>query len=236
MTTATPRFMLTATALAAALALSACGRDERIPTPETDTTSSTTRSDSTGSATPTPSTTTAGAGTAADAGTPGGMVATNPPGAIGSPATGPLAQADQQFLTKAAEGGQFEVEVAKLAAEKATDPAVKTFAQMLVDDHSAANDKLRQIASSHNLALPAAMPDEKKRELDRLAKLSGAEFDRQFVKMAGIKDHHHDIQEFEKVSQNAQSEDVKNFAQSTLPTLKKHLEAAEKLPGGKAKG
>jgi len=48
--------------------------------------------------------------------------------------------------------------------------------------------------------------------------------------LAGIKDHRHDIDEFEQASKNAKSDDVKNFAQSTLPTLKKHLDAAEKLP------
>lgn len=184
----------------------------------------------------------AGGSTTGDAGAPAAAIANQPPGAIGSgnpgaAATGPLAPADQQFLAKAAEAGQFEVEIAKLAVEKASDPAVKTFAQMLVDDHGAANDKLRQIASGHKLALPAALPDAKKRELAQLAKLSGAAFDRQFVKLVGIQDHEKDIAEFEKASQAAQSPDVKTFAQSSLPTLKKHLATAQRLPGaGPAKG
>jgi putative membrane protein len=160
------------------------------------------------------------------------MVSNNPTGATGG--TAPLAAADAQFVTKAAEGGQFEVEVGKLAADKASNPAVKSFAQMLVDDHGAANDKLKQIASSHNVALPASLPPDKKKEVDQLGKLSGAEFDRQFVKSVGIKDHHHDIDEFEKAAKSAKSDDVRSFAESTLPTLKKHLAAAEKLP--KAKG
>jgi putative membrane protein len=176
-------------------------------------------------------------------GAPAAAVADQPPGAVG-PATPPgaaataaLAEPDQQFLAQAAEGGQFEVEIAKLALEKASDPSVKAFAQMLVDDHGAANDKLRQIATGHNLALPAALPEAKKRELEQLAQLSGAAFDREFVRMVGIQDHRHDIAEFEKASQAAQAPDVKSFAQSTLPTLKKHLASAQKLPGaGPAKG
>ncbi|WP_280156237.1 DUF4142 domain-containing protein [Piscinibacter sp. XHJ-5] len=169
---------------------------------------------------------------AAPAQLPGEMVRSQPTAAIsGAAATAPLPAADIDFVTKAAEAGQFEVEVAKVAADKATDPAIKTFARMLVDDHNAANEKLRQIATGHSLALPASLPQDKKRELEQLATLSGPEFDRRFVKMVGIGDHRHDIGEFEKASQAAQSPDVKNFAQSTLPTLKKHLEAAEKLPG-----
>lgn len=146
--------------------------------------------------------------------------------------SGPLAPADAQFVTKAAEGGQFEVEVAKLAADKASSPEVKSYAQMLVDDHSAANDKLRQIATSHNVALPASLPADKKREIDMLSKLSGPEFDKQFVKIVGVKDHSHDISEFEKASKTAKADDVKNFAESSLPALKKHMTAAEKLPKG----
>jgi putative membrane protein len=161
---------------------------------------------------------------------------TGPAGATGSAnpgaaATAPLAAADQQFIATASEAGQFEVEIAKLAVEKASDPAVKTFAQMLVDDHGAANDKLRQIASGHNLALPAALPEAKKQALEQLSRLSGAAFDRQFVKLVGIQDHQHDIAEFEKAGQAAQSPDVRSFAQSSLPTLKKHLATAQKLPG-----
>jgi putative membrane protein len=147
-----------------------------------------------------------------------------------SAATTPLPAPDAQFLSQAAEGGQFEVEIGKLAAEKATHPAIKSFAQMLVDDHNVANNKLRQIATSHDVALPAALPDDKKKELDQLSKLSGADFDRQFVRVVGMKDHRHDIESFEKASRDAKSDDVKGFAQSTLPTLKKHLAAAEKLP------
>jgi len=124
----------------------------------------------------------------------------------------------------------FEVEVGKLAAEKGNDPSVKSFGQMLVDDHSAANDKLRQIASGHNVALPASLPADKKKEIDQLSKLSGAQFDKQFVKTVGIKDHQHDISDFEKASKTAQAPDLKDFATNTLPTLKKHLDTAQKLP------
>lgn len=214
-------------AVAAALALGACNRGDNTSgtgsTASTDT-SSRTSTASTGTTGATPS-----AGTAAPAAASpdaGSTVNTS-----GTMSTAPLQPADQKFLTQAAEGGMFEVEVGKLAAQKAADPGVKSFGQMLVDDHSAANDKLRQIASGHNLALPAALADDKKKELDQLDKLSGADFDKQFVKMVGIKDHHHDIDAFEKASRSAQSPDVKNFAADTLPTLKKHLAAAEKLPG-----
>lgn len=197
-----------AAAVAATLALAACQRQDEAPAvAQADTTPMTPRG-------------------------PGEMS-----GNVGTSGTGsakaPLPMEDIGFVTQAAEGGQFEVEIAKLAAEKATSAEVKAFAQMLVEDHRAANDRLRQIATSHDLALPASLPDAKKTELEQLAKLSGPEFDRQYVKLVGVQDHHKDIAEFEKASQAARSPDVREFAQSTLPALKKHLAAAQKLPGAK---
>jgi putative membrane protein len=235
-------------AMAAVLALSACHRGDQTatrdtssptastsgststtPTPPAPTTPSTDTSGSTASTSmpPTGATGTSGTGTSSSGSSNTGAANTS---GTGSAATGPLAAADAQFVSKAAEGGLFEVEVAKLAADKATDPAVKSFAQMLVDDHTAANDKLKQIASSHSVPLPASIPADKKKEIDQLSKLSGAKFDQQFVKMVGITDHRHDIADFEKASKSAKSDDVKSFAESTLPTLKKHLDTAQKLP------
>jgi putative membrane protein len=228
---AASRCTLALAALAAMLAVSACkNHDESIPSATNSTSAGAAPAGTTPSATGdlastgTGTSTTAGASPSADnshaIGTSGTM----------SAGTTPLPAPDAQFVTHAAEDGQFEVAIGKLAAEKATDPAIKSFAQMLVDDHNAANTRLRQIATSHDVALPAALPDDKKKEVDQLSKLSGAEFDREFVNMVGIQDHRHDIADFERASRDAKSDDVKGFAQSTLPTLKKHLAAAEKLP------
>jgi len=221
-------------AIAAALALGACQRNDQTAANDTSTSGKTSTAPSTGTASTTPSSdmnnAAATSGTGTTAGSAKSADATSVTSTSGTGSTAPLAPADQQFVTKAAEGGMFEVEIGKLAAEKAADANVKSFAQMLVDDHSAANDKLRQIASGHNVALPASLSDDQKKELDQLSKLSGAQFDKQFVKVVGIKDHHHDIAEFERASKSAQSPDVKDFATNALPTLKKHLAAAEKLP------
>lgn len=249
--TTTTRITLSAIAIAATLALGAChrggdttaGTDNGTAGSTTASTGGTTSSSGTGSTAPstgaattsgdTSSTTTASTSpnSSSDMGNAAATSGTSSTTSTsGTASTAPLAAADQRFVTKAAEGGMFEVEIGKLAAEKATDPNVKSFGQMLVDDHSAANDKLRQIASGHNVALPASLPADKKKEIDELNKLSGAQFDKQFVKMVGIKDHQHDISDFEKASKTAQAPDLKDFATSTLPTLKKHLDTAQKLP------
>ena len=177
----------------------------------------------------------AGVGTAGGLGASGDTATTvaagTPAAASGAMPAGPLNTADKTFVTKAAAGGLFEVEVAKLAVDKATDPAVKSFATMLVDQHSAANAELKALAAMRNVKLPDQVPPDKKQVIDKLRKQSGASFDREFVKEVGLKDHQHDIKMFEDASRDAKDEQLKSWIDKTLPTLKAHLAAAQKLPG-----
>ena len=117
------------------------------------------------------------------------------------------------------------------AADKATDPAVKSFATMLVDQHSAANAELKALAAMRDVKLPDAVPADKKQLIDKLAKKTGATFDQAFVKQVGLKDHEEDIKLFESASQDTKDQQLKAWIDKTLPTLKSHLAAAQKLPG-----
>lgn len=223
---------LSLAAAAASLALAAC---QRAPESATATSAST----DTTIASSTPPANSAAPGNAGVAGggispstnAPGTLMENNPPAAIAPLPATPLADVDKTFALAAAEGGMFELEAAKLARDKASDPAIKDFAQKLIDDHGAANDKLRRIATSHDLALPATLPADKRRELDKLDKLSGPEFDKRFVQIVARKDHKADIALFEKASRDLRSEDLREFAKNTLPTLQQHLSNASKLPG-----
>ncbi|HEV8578801.1 MAG TPA: DUF4142 domain-containing protein [Thermoanaerobaculia bacterium] len=102
---------------------------------------------------------------------------------------------------------------------------VKSFGQRMVDDHSKANDQLKQLATRKGLSLPAALPANMKNEMDHLAKLSGAEFDKMYMSHM-VKDHKKDVAEFEKETTKADDSSVKSFAQQTLPTLREHLQLA----------
>ena len=141
-----------------------------------------------------------------------------------------LAKADRKFIQKAAEGGMFEVEIAQLAASKATDPAVKSFASMLVDEHSKANNELVQLANARKVELPAAPPRGKRKDIEKLGKKTGADFDSAFVREVGIKDHEKDIKMFEKGSEKARDAQLKAWIDKTLPHLRQHLAQAQKLP------
>lgn len=132
------------------------------------------------------------------------------------------------FLTKAANGGLAEVQLAKLAQQKATIDAVKNFAAMLERDHSAANDQVKTLAAQRNVSLPAAPSEDKQKMYTDMEKMSGKAFDKDYISMM-VKAHHDGIALFEDTKSNASDVDVKNFADKTLPTLRKHLDSANAI-------
>jgi putative membrane protein len=143
-----------------------------------------------------------------------------------STTTGQLAGADQAFLKEAATGGLMEVELGRLAMEKASSPEVKQFGQRMVDDHGKANQELATIAQQKNVQVPTELTGKAKGDYDRLSKLSGEQFDRAYMQLM-VRDHRKDVSDFRKQSTSAKDADVKSFASQTLPTLEDHLKMAE---------
>ncbi|MES2980151.1 MAG: DUF4142 domain-containing protein [Pseudomonadota bacterium] len=177
----------------------------------------------------------ASSGSAAGSGN-GGKVGTTatPGGSTGSTGTagaaGTVAAADKAFINKAAGSGLFEVEVSKLAADKASSPDVKRYASMLVDEHTKANSELTSLASSKGVTPPTSMPADKRRIVDRLSRQTGSAFDKEYMQSVGIKAHQEDVKLFQNASRSAKDAEVKSFAAKTLPSLQQHLAEAQKMP------
>jgi putative membrane protein len=135
---------------------------------------------------------------------------------------------DRAFVVEAAAGGMAEVELGRLASEKAASDQVKQFGRMMVTDHSKANEKLAAIASDLQLMAPHALKPEHQEAVDRLSKLSGEAFDRAYVQQM-VKDHEKDVDLFKKHAASAEHPDIRQFASSTLPTLERHYARAQQL-------
>lgn len=139
-----------------------------------------------------------------------------------------LTTADRQFVKKAAQGGMAEVELGQLATEKAASPEVKQFGQRMVDDHTKANDQLKQVASDEGVTVPDKLDAKDAVTKARLEKLSGKAFDRAYMHDM-VLDHTKDVSDFRMESKNATDPAVKNFAKETLPTLESHLKEAKSI-------
>jgi putative membrane protein len=135
-------------------------------------------------------------------------------------------RATQKFLTKAIEGNYYEVQMGHLAQQNAQNEDVKSFGETLVKDHSSANDKAIDAAKSVGINPPTGPNRKQKADYDKMAKKKGADFDRAFAKDM-VKDHKQDIAAFKKEAKKKDA--AGQFAESTLPTLQKHLQMAQSL-------
>lgn len=131
-----------------------------------------------------------------------------------------------KFATNAAQGGMAEVELGRLATQRAGDVSVREFGARMVADHSRANSELKSIAARKGIQLPAELNSEQKSEMDKLSKMSGAEFDKEYMS-AMLEDHQTDVKDFETQSKDGNDPEIKAFAGKTLPTLQQHLQLAQ---------
>ena len=139
-----------------------------------------------------------------------------------------LAAQDKMFVTEAFGSGLAEVELGQLAQQQAASSEVKQFGQRMVQDHGQANQKLMALAKELG-ATPPEKPDAKaeatKRELEGMA---GEKFDQGYIR-AMIKDHDQAVALFQREAQEGQSEQLRKFAEETLPTIQEHLQMARSL-------
>jgi putative membrane protein len=136
--------------------------------------------------------------------------------------------ADESFVKEVAQGGVAEVELGKLATEKASNDRVKQFGQKMVTDHTKANDELKPIATSKNIPIASNLNSKHQATYNRMKGMPGAAFDRAYVSDM-LRDHEKDVVAFRKESTSGQDPDVKAFAAKTLPTLEEHLKMIRDL-------
>jgi len=132
----------------------------------------------------------------------------------------------QTFLKKAIEGNYAEIEMGKLAQQNGQSPDVKKYGQMLTDDHSAANQKAMDAAKSLGMTPPNGPSAKQKAEYDKMSKMTGARFDRDFATHM-VTDHQKDLAEYKKEAK--QSDAAGQYAKASIDVLQKHLDAAKSL-------
>ena len=133
---------------------------------------------------------------------------------------------DRRFMHKAADDGHDEINLAKLATERASNPEVRSYAQKLVDDHTKVAEELKGIASQKNVKIEE--DNDHDRAYKRMARRSGADFDREFVEHM-IDEHEKDIRRFEQAAKDAKDPDVRSFASKHIDHLREHLREAQSL-------
>ena len=140
----------------------------------------------------------------------------------------------QVFVTKAANGGMFEIESSKFAADRAKRAEIKSFAERMVTDHTAANKELQDVASKVGFKVPDKMDQTHQAKLDKLKAASDSGFDAAYMN-AQVDAHREAVSLFTTYAKSGDNAELKAFAGKTLPVIQEHEKMAHDLDG-KASG
>jgi putative membrane protein len=139
--------------------------------------------------------------------------------------TSPLPQPDVAFARAAAVDSQSGIGLATLAQQITSSDIVKSFAESLQRDHVEASDKLRAIAGEKHVSLPIVESEATAMARVTLARLSGTAFDRAYLD-AMVASQQDMIQRFERYARSGADPELRSYADTMLPKLRKHLAAA----------
>lgn len=135
---------------------------------------------------------------------------------------------DSEFLVEAAEINMMEIELGKLAQQKAMNADVKEYGRMMESEHMKASDETKKLAESMNVSLPMATGEDTKEAMEDLNDEKGIDFDKKYISMM-IDGHKEAIDEMEEASENASSEEIRMWAANMLPSLRQHLDKAKSI-------
>lgn len=139
-----------------------------------------------------------------------------------------LTSAEVAFIKEAGAGNAAEIKMAELALKNAESQDVKDFAQMMIKDHSQANDDLAVVARNHNITFPPDAPEKEKELGKKMLDVKGAAFDKAYV-MHAVKDHTKDVADYKKAGQEVKDEKLVEYVNKTTPIIEGHLQAAKDL-------
>jgi putative membrane protein len=140
----------------------------------------------------------------------------------------PFNAVERDFVTKIATRTVYEIEVSRLAADRALSPAVRDYAGRLVQDDTLMNDDLVALMSAHGVAPPKGLPADKSTKLHKLASLQRSDaFDSGYIRVVGIEDRRKAIAMFEKTRARMRDPDLRAWIDRSLTVMRAHLTNAQ---------
>lgn len=142
---------------------------------------------------------------------------------------------DKEFVQKAYRNGLEAVDMAEIAITRTKNPDVKDFANKVVQDRSASNKQLMELAAKEGVSLPRDIGKENLQQNEKLATMSDHDFDRAYIGQA-MKDQQSIVSDYSKEANEGTNPQIKNFASSRMPDLENHLSLAASIDrkiGGK---
>lgn len=140
-----------------------------------------------------------------------------------------IAPKTQDFVTQAAQSDMLEIETSKLAQANG-NASIKSFADQMVTDHTKTSAELKALVGDNKIAvtLPTALDKAHQEKLDKLKKLQGADFVKEYKSMQ-VSAHKDAVSLFERYGKGGDNAQLKSWASKTLPALQHHLTMAQDM-------
>ena len=135
---------------------------------------------------------------------------------------------DKQFLQKASQGDANEIKLSQLAERKASIPDVRAFAKTMVAQHTQLEKSMRPYSDQWGLTPAAGLDADHQKEYDKLSKLSGKAFDKEYID-AMDKDHHEAEDLFTNEIESTSDPDFKKAVMDGKSTVVAHTNMADSL-------
>jgi len=146
----------------------------------------------------------------------------------GRPERSPSGAGSNAFLAQAVEDAMAMVEMCELALQKSENDELKIFAQQMIDEHGQLGAEIEKLAGNKKMDLPRDVESKHQTALKALAKLSGQDFDRQFMEH-NVKEHENDIKVFQHYAGQDSDPDIRKLADKGARMLEQHLEMARDI-------
>ena len=140
-----------------------------------------------------------------------------------------LSPADQSLMMEVAKGGMMQLEVSKVAVQKASSEEIRQFAQAEVDEQTGLSAKLKEIADAKGITLPSTPDPQTQTMVSQLQALSGKALDRMYVSESGVKGHEKLDKVMSMVESKASDASLQGIGKAAHPLVKTHLKVARQI-------
>lgn len=140
---------------------------------------------------------------------------------------------DANIISHVLTGDSLEIEMSQLALTKASNVAVREFAQMMINDHSQNRTYFNTMQAEESIGIAPMVNDpianQAMNAITRLQGLSGAEFDRAYMR-AQVAHHDAEVAALTWMAENSRDDDIEeDFEGKLIPTIRQHLTRAREV-------
>ena len=140
----------------------------------------------------------------------------------------PQQREERRFLKDAAAVSRFQADAARMALSRSTTPVVHSLAAGLFDEQRADGDQLLRLLHQRSMA-PPMLANAQRKTLNRLARLQGRAFDREFLVQVALRSQQDEVLDYQKAAATIADPALKAWIDQRLPALRARLATAERM-------